>query len=161
MTREEAIVVLKNEQPHCGEKALFSEEKKYEAYDVAIKALEQEHILDKIRAEIMQLDYDTDYVDYDCNDMAQTETIHTICREEVFHIIDKYKTTSTRQVRNSMTNKRYKVWLIKEYVVTADSKEEAIESAKFRYDYSNDSSYCAVWDKVQCREYKEESEDKE
>ena len=60
-----------------------------------------------------------------------------------------------------MTNKRYKVRLIKEYVVTADSKEEAIGSAKFRYDYSNDSSYCATWDEVQCREYKEESEDKE
>ena len=29
MTKEEAIVVLKNEQPHCGKKALFSEEKKY------------------------------------------------------------------------------------------------------------------------------------
>ena len=42
MTREEAIMVLKNEQPHCGKKALFPEEKKYEAYDVAIKALEQE-----------------------------------------------------------------------------------------------------------------------
>ena len=42
MTREEAIMVLKNEQPHCGKKALFPEEKKYEAYDVAIKALEHE-----------------------------------------------------------------------------------------------------------------------
>lgn len=42
MTRDEAIMVLKNEQPHCGKKALFPEEKKYEAYDVAIKALEQE-----------------------------------------------------------------------------------------------------------------------
>ena len=59
-----------------------------------------------------------------------------------------------------MTNKRYKVMLIKEYVVTADSEEKAIESAKFRYDYSNDSSYCEVWDKVQCREYKAESEGK-
>lgn len=59
-----------------------------------------------------------------------------------------------------MTNKRYKVMLIKEYVVTADSEEKAIESAKFRYDYSNDSSYCEAWDKIQCREYKEESEDK-
>ena len=54
--------------------------------------------------------------------------------------------------------KSYKVMLIKEYVVTADSEEKAIESAKFRYDYSNDSSYCEVWDKVQCREYKSESE---
>ena len=32
-----------------------------------------------------------------------------------------------------MTNKRYKVWLIKEYVVTADSKEEAIEKIKMKY----------------------------
>ena len=48
MTREEAIMVLKNEQPHCGKKALFPEEKKYEAYDVAIKALEQEPCEDAI-----------------------------------------------------------------------------------------------------------------
>lgn len=34
-------MILKNEQPHCGKKALFPEEKKYEAYDVAIQALEQ------------------------------------------------------------------------------------------------------------------------
>lgn len=49
MTREEAIMVLKNEQPHCGKKALFPEEKKYEAYDVAIKALEQEDCEDCVR----------------------------------------------------------------------------------------------------------------
>ena len=48
MTREEAIVVLKNEQPHCGKKALFPEEKKYEAFDMAIKALEQEPCEDAI-----------------------------------------------------------------------------------------------------------------
>ena len=42
MNREEAIIVLKNEQPHCGKKVLFSEEEKYEAYNMAIKALEQE-----------------------------------------------------------------------------------------------------------------------
>ena len=42
MTRDEAIMILKNEQPHCGKRALFPEEKKYEAYDVAIKALEQQ-----------------------------------------------------------------------------------------------------------------------
>ena len=57
-----------------------------------LSTLKQESMLDKIRAEIMQLDYDTDYVDYDYNDMVQTKTIHTICREEVLHIIDKYKT---------------------------------------------------------------------
>ena len=54
MTKEEAIMVLKNEQPHCGKKALFPEEKKYEAYDVAIKALEQEPCEDAIsRQEVL------------------------------------------------------------------------------------------------------------
>lgn len=52
---------------------------------------------------------------------------------------------------------KYKVRLIKEYIKTADSKEEAIESAKFAFDYSNDSSFCQRWDKVQCRELKAES----
>ena len=42
MTKEEAIMVLKNEHPHCGKKALFPEEKKYEAFNVAIAALEAE-----------------------------------------------------------------------------------------------------------------------
>lgn len=54
---------------------------------------------------------------------------------------------------------KYKVRLIKEYITIADSKEEAIENAKFDFDDSNDSSFCQQWDKVQCREYKEESED--
>ncbi|MBO7733308.1 MAG: hypothetical protein J6S67_12160 [Methanobrevibacter sp.] len=53
---------------------------------------------------------------------------------------------------------KYKVRLIKEYTKIANSKEEAIESAKFDFDYSNDSSFCQQWDKVQCREYKTESE---
>lgn len=55
---------------------------------------------------------------------------------------------------------KYKVRLIKEYIKIADSKEEAIESAKFDFDDSNDSSFCQEWDKIQCREYKAESEDK-
>ena len=53
---------------------------------------------------------------------------------------------------------KYKVRLIKEYIEIADSKEEAIKSATFDFDYSNDSSFCQQWDKVQCREYKAESE---
>lgn len=52
---------------------------------------EQEPDLDKITTEIMQLDYDLESVDYDYNDMAQTEVIHMICREEVLQIIDKYR----------------------------------------------------------------------
>lgn len=61
---------------------------------MAIKALDRETVLDKLRAEIMQLDYDIESVDYDYNDTAQTEMIHTICREEALRIIDKYKAES-------------------------------------------------------------------
>ncbi len=48
-------------------------------------------VLNEIKAEILQLDYDLDDVDYDYNDMAQTEEVHMICREEVLQIIDKHK----------------------------------------------------------------------
>ena len=51
MTRDEAIMILKNEQPHCGKRALFPEEKRYEAYDVAIKALEQQTCEDAVSRE--------------------------------------------------------------------------------------------------------------
>ena len=53
---------------------------------------------------------------------------------------------------------KYKVRLIKEYIEIADSKEEAIKSAKFEFDQSNDSSFCQQWDKVQCKEYEESEE---
>ena len=39
MTREEAIAVLENERPACGEKVIYSEGEKCEAYDMAIEAL--------------------------------------------------------------------------------------------------------------------------
>ena len=54
---------------------------------------------------------------------------------------------------------KYKVRLIKEYKITADSKEEDIEHAKHDFDDSNDSSFCQTWDKIQCRELKSESEE--
>jgi len=44
--------------------------------------------LDDVKAEILQLDYDIDFVEYDYNDMPMTEEIHTICREEVMQILD-------------------------------------------------------------------------
>ena len=62
MTRDEAIMILKNEQPHCGKRALFPEEKKYEAYDVAIKALEQQTCEDAVSREAV-LDIFADNVD--------------------------------------------------------------------------------------------------
>ena len=78
MTREEAIVVLKNEQPHCGEKALFPEEKKYEAYDLAIKALEQEPCDDCVRRrEVLDVLKDTWNMFSDANDAMQ-ESINAI-----------------------------------------------------------------------------------
>lgn len=56
--------------------------------------VEQEPIIDKIRAEIMQLDYNLESVDYDQNDMAMTEEVHMICQEEVLQIIDNYRSES-------------------------------------------------------------------
>lgn len=55
----------------------------------SVNVLDQ--VFDKISAEIMQLDYDIESIDYDYNDMTHTEEVHTICREEVLRIIDKYK----------------------------------------------------------------------
>ena len=51
-------------------------------------------VIDKIRAEIMQLDYDIESVNYDYGDMAQAEDVHMICREEVLRMLDKYKAES-------------------------------------------------------------------
>ena len=42
MTRSEAVTILRNEQPHCGDKIAFSEAEKYEALNMAIEALEQD-----------------------------------------------------------------------------------------------------------------------
>lgn len=41
MLENEAIMILKNEKPGCGEKLNFTEEEKCEAYDIAISALEK------------------------------------------------------------------------------------------------------------------------
>ena len=41
MTREEAIQILDNERPHCGEKVTYSEGERCEAYDMAIEAMRQ------------------------------------------------------------------------------------------------------------------------
>lgn len=97
MTREEAIKFMKAMKrglKSTGKDYPYRDEyipKMKEACEMAIKALEQEPILDKISTEIMQLDYDLEDVDYDYDDMAQTETVHIICREQVLQIIDKYK----------------------------------------------------------------------
>ena len=54
-------------------------------------------VLDKVRAEIMQLDYDIENIYFDYNDREQIEVVHTICREEVLQIIDQYKEESEEE----------------------------------------------------------------
>lgn len=56
MTREEAIWIL-NEDLEWAEQNRYPyiSEQKQEALEIAIKALEQENVLDKIRAEIVEM----------------------------------------------------------------------------------------------------------
>lgn len=87
MTKDEAIVDIRdNIKPVVGGKSL----------DMAIKALEQEPILDKIKAEIMQLYNEVEVVDYDHNDVSRIKTAHWIIREEVIWILDKYNSCPKR-----------------------------------------------------------------
>jgi hypothetical protein len=76
MTREEAIQALKKEK-----RTALHENKV--AFNMAIEALEQEPVLDKIRAEIEGLQT---YCLYSYTDLIE--------RHEVFEIIDKYKAES-------------------------------------------------------------------
>lgn len=94
MTREEAMCYLHNPEDEDCYNA-----KELEAYNMAIKALEQDSILDKVRAEIM----DTLYVDslifgelidfrngkIDADQVI--EEFNRVTRLEVLKIIDKYK----------------------------------------------------------------------
>lgn len=42
MNNQDAIEILKNERPGCGEKIPYTEEEKCEAYDIAISELEKQ-----------------------------------------------------------------------------------------------------------------------
>lgn len=42
MPYEDAIEILKNECPGCGEKITYTEEERYEAYNIAIHAIRKE-----------------------------------------------------------------------------------------------------------------------
>lgn len=42
MKIQEAIEILKNERPGCGEKVIYTENEKCESYDMAISALEKQ-----------------------------------------------------------------------------------------------------------------------
>lgn len=41
MRIDEAILIMENERPHCGDKLTFTEEERYEAYTWAIGALKE------------------------------------------------------------------------------------------------------------------------
>ena len=103
MTREEAIAQLKmdrdlcNFNPMTGEEEPMNEDcrKSADALDIAIKALEQEPVLDKIKDEIETeygqcdiCEYFEDY-DYEENDISEYRPIGNIA--DVLQIIDKYK----------------------------------------------------------------------
>lgn len=86
MTREEAIKILHSaiKKPNTKDGYLG------QALDMAIKALEQESVLDKIRAEINEL---PSYVaKFNGGDFA----IH-IDKEKVFEVIDKYGTEESEE----------------------------------------------------------------
>ena len=42
MTIQEAIEILKNERPGCGEKVIYTESERCESYDIAISASEKQ-----------------------------------------------------------------------------------------------------------------------
>lgn len=91
MTREEAIRLIKDHidvYVVChGEEdrvAVSIDNVDVEAFDMAIKALEQELVLDKIRAEIT--DWQTDIHDNEYD--AET---HDFVFERIYEIIDEYK----------------------------------------------------------------------
>lgn len=49
MERERAILIMENEQPHCGKKLMFSEEEKYDAFETAINSLKQTSVADVLQ----------------------------------------------------------------------------------------------------------------
>lgn len=93
MTREEALKILK-----AGNNRKCTISEYFEAYNMAIQALEQEPILDKIRAEIQALSPKPtafDVVDGNPIKDAVWETI-----ADVLKIIDKYKVESELDKEN-------------------------------------------------------------
>jgi hypothetical protein len=89
MTNEEAIKLLDDITSYCdftdeyGD--MIDSDPYYEALDMAIKALEQEPILDKIRDELIENSIE----DYEYHGCGTDELI--IETSQVLKIIDKYK----------------------------------------------------------------------
>ena len=73
----DAIMILENEKPHCGEKMIFTEEHRCEAYDMAIEALEAVGNTDRLAKWLEQ-----------CRDATPEE------RESVHSYIESISTTT-------------------------------------------------------------------
>ena len=58
MTREEAIEILENERPHCGEKAVYIDGERCEAYDMAISAIRQQDHFREVTKKVEPLTLD-------------------------------------------------------------------------------------------------------
>jgi hypothetical protein len=108
MTREEAIICLKGIK-NVGHD-IFTEQRDFqESLNIAIQALEQEPILDKIRAEITE--YGSIWVEYKITGKRDKDIEQLVsdilkqAKEQVLEIIDKYKAES--KTRNN--NRRYKL----------------------------------------------------
>ena len=89
MTREETKVTLEGWQDGCS----YTDEQLSNAIETAIELLEQEPILDKIRAEIIELTkcpYGTECLGANC----PSNTDCMLCGDHILQIIDKYKAES-------------------------------------------------------------------
>ena len=95
MTREELAKAIREDYERKGVWACKSDtinmQIDFEMLGIILEALEQESILNKIRAEIMQLYNEVEVVDYDHNDISRIKKAHWIIREEVIWIIDRYR----------------------------------------------------------------------
>lgn len=87
---EEAITILKREFSECKDTISVYARKRKKAFDMAIKALEQMDVLDKVRAEIEQNAYP---IVHGVNNHEKGMTLYGILQ-----VIDKYKGESEESI---------------------------------------------------------------
>ena len=113
MTREEAIAYYKKNAKSIKRMMEISESLKdmfspsLEATEMAIKALEQESVLNKIRAEIVELTkcpYGTECLGANC----PSNTDCMLCGDHVLEIIDKYRAESEEEKMSQITESEIK-----------------------------------------------------
>lgn len=159
MTREEAINIISQ---MIKDEEGFLSDNTVEAHKIALKALEQEPILEKIKAEIMQLYYEVEVVDYDHNDISRIKKAHWVTREEVLWIIDKYNSHPITEDGVKLADKDEQNLSMKQEPIL-DKIYAEIDSAKMpknRMSFFRDGIDCALQIIDKYRD-KAESEDKE